>query len=170
MTRAAVALLALALALASCGPRDVQAPEALLGHWSGSLAWRDATTPVAMVVTREGDSLAASLDAPELGLHGQPLGRLSFRSPRVHFAWRDSGGAFAFDGWLRRGLVVGAVSSAALGGERNPTLLPQLALSQRKAERRQRPWPAAVVVESLPASPSGPPRALGTWLAERAAR
>ena len=161
------ALLAL-FALASCGPRDVQQPAALVGHWQGHVAWRDATTPIELEVARSGDSLAATFSAPALGVVERPIGPLAYAPPRVHFTVRDSGGAFAFDGWLRRGLVVGAFSSPALGGETNPSRLPQLALKRRVAPARRAPWPESLSV--APPVPHERERSFGAWLLARAAR
>ena len=126
MTRTSRVALAAAFALgllSSCGPRDSQTAAALVGDWRGHVAWRDGTTPLVLHVRAEGDSLAATLDAPALGVTGQPVGRVSYDSPRVHFAVTDSAGTLAFDGWLRRGLVVGALSGGPTGAETNHTFL-----------------------------------------------
>jgi hypothetical protein len=165
--RLAPALL-LACALASCGPRDRQAPGALLGRWEGHVAWRDATTPLALVVAPDGDSLAAWFFAPALGVDSLAAGRLSFDSPRVHFSLPDSLGDVAFDGWLRRGLVVGALSAPVLGGETNPGRLPQLSLQRRDVRPHRAPWPESLTV--APAVVPEPERSLGAWLAVRAGR
>jgi len=161
---------ALALLLSGCGPRDVQRPDALLGRWQGHVAWRDATTPVALEVTRDGDSLAATLDAPALGVHALRLGRLAYAAPRVHFSVPDSAGALGFDGWLRRGLLVGALSSPAPGGETNPSRQPQLAFGRAPVAARKLPWPAAAGVGAAPPILPAPERSLGAWLRSRAAR
>jgi hypothetical protein len=154
----------LALALASCGPRDVQQPVALVGSWQGHVAWHDATTPVVLDITHSGDSLAAMFSAPALGVDSLPIGKLSYDPPRVHFRVHDATGSWTFDGWLRRGLVVGAFSSPVLGGERNPSRLPQLSLQQRPAIRRRSPFPAAAGVDSVPPPAQVPQRSLGIWL------
>ena len=169
---AAVAVLAalLDLSLASCGPRDVQRPAALVGHWQGHVAWRDATTPVALDVFPSAESLAATFTAPALGVADLPLGRFAYDPPRVHFVVRDAAGRFAFDGWLRRGLVVGAFSSATLGGERNPSRLPQLSLQQRPPVRHRSPFPPEAGVDSVPPPAPLPQRSLGAWLLARLAR
>ncbi len=165
--RTAPAAALLALALCSCGPRDVQTPAALVGRWEGHVAWRDATTPLGLRVEPRGDSLAAWLFAPALGVDSLDVGRLSFASPRVHFAVPDSSGAVAFDGWLRRDLVVGALSARWLP-EANRSRLPQLALGRRVARRHPPPWPESLEV-AAPVSPE-PERSLGAWLRARAAR
>ena len=167
LARLRVAVSALALLLASCGPRDVQQPVALPGRWQGHVAWRDATTPVMLDVTRSGDSLAAMFSAPALGVDSLPIGTLSYDPPRVHFRVHDATGTWAFDGWLRRGLVVGAFSSSTLGGERNPSRLPQLSLQRSPAARRRTPWPAEAGVDSVPPPVRVPQRSLGIWLLTR---
>ncbi len=168
MTRrscAALAAAALALvSLASCGPRDVQTASSLVGDWRGHVAWRDGTTPVLLHVRAEGDSLTATLDAPALGVSAQPIGRVSFDSPRVHFAVADSAGTVAFDGWLRRGLVVGAFSGGPIGAESNRALLPQLSLKQAVKPAKPSPWPEGVVGGEPPIVPA-PQRTLAEWLA-----
>ena len=93
----------------------MQQPEALIGRWQGHVAWRDATTPVMLEVARSDDSLAAMFSAPALGVEELPIGKLSYDPPRVHFTVRDARARSTFDGWLRRGLVVGAFSSDSLG-------------------------------------------------------
>jgi hypothetical protein len=169
VTRAlrATAAAALALLLGSCGPRDVQQPAALAGRWEGHVAWRDATTPVVLTVTPSGDSLAALFSAPALGVEDLPIGTFSYDAPRVHFTVRDETGAYAFDGWLRRGLVVGAFSSTTLGAERNPSRLPQLSLRQPATGKRKSPFPAAAGVDSAPPPARAPQRSLGVWLLTR---
>jgi hypothetical protein len=164
------AVVSLALLLGSCGPRDVQRPTALVGHWQGHVAWRDATTPVALAVFPSADSLAATFTASALGVDDLPIGRFAYDPPRVHFVVRDAAGAFVFDGWLRRGLVVGAFSSAALGGESNPSRLPQLALQLRPPGRRASPFPREAGVDSVPPPALLPQRSLGAWLLARPGR
>ena len=170
MTVVRVAVAAMfALLAASCGPRDVQRPEAPVGRWQGHVAWHDATTPVALEVTRSGDSLAAVFSAPALGVEELPVGKLSYDAPRVHFDVGDRAGPIAFNGWLRRGLVVGALSSGAIA-ERNPSRLPQLSLKRKPEAPRRLPWPAEAGVDSTPPPASEPQRSLGEWLRARAAR
>lgn len=160
---------AVALALSSCGPNDRQSPAALVGRWEGHIAWRDATTPLTLEVARDGDSLVATFGAPALGVEHLAAGRLSYAAPRVHLVVPDSSAPVAFDGWLRRGLVVGSLSSAALGSARNPALLPQFSLRQKSSGKRRMPWPDSLM--------GGPPpvvrtaeRSLGAWLGARAGR
>ena len=163
----AAALVLAALALASCGPRDVQSPAALVGRWEGHVAWRDATTPLALVILRAGDSLAVRFFAPGLGVDSLDAGTLSFDSPRVHFSVPDSAGSIAFDGWLRRGLIVGAFSSPSLGGETNASRLPQLALKLRVPPAHKSPWPEALSVAAPVVRERE--RSLGAWLRARVA-
>ena len=167
MTRRPRAARAAALALcllSSCGPRDVQVASSLVGDWKGHVAWRDGTTPLVLHVRADGDSLDATLDAPALGVSAQPIGRVSFDSPRVHFVVADSAGTVAFDGWLRRGLVVGAFSGGPVGAETNRALLPQLSLKQAVKPAKPSPWPEGVV-GGEPAIVPAPERSLGEWLA-----
>jgi len=157
-----------ALALGACGPRDVQSPAALVGRWEGHVAWRDATTPLAIVVAPRGDSLAVRFFAPSLGVDSLDAGRIAFDSPRVHFTVPDSAGAIAFDGWLRRGLVVGVLSSPLLGGETNRARLPQLSLKRRVPPEHKAPWPDSL--SQSPPEPKERERSLGAWLRRLAAR
>ncbi|MBI5170093.1 MAG: hypothetical protein HZA61_11435 [Candidatus Eisenbacteria bacterium] len=156
--------LALLSFLGGCGPRDVQTAGSLVGEWKGHVAWRDGTTPLVLHVRADGDSLAATLDAPALGVSAQPIGRVSFDSPRVHFAVADSAGTVAFDGWLRRGLVVGALSGGPLAAETNRALLPQLSLKQAVKPAKPSPWPEGVVGAEPPLE-SAKERSLAEWLA-----
>lgn len=167
MTRTSRVALAAAFALgllSSCGPRDSQTAAALIGDWRGHVAWRDGTTPLVLHVRAEGDSLAATLDAPALGVAGQPVGRVSYDSPRVHFVVTDSAGTLAFDGWLRRGLVVGALSGGPTGAETNHALLPQLSLKQAVKPAKPSPWPEGVVGGEPPIVPATQ-RSLAEWIA-----
>lgn len=171
--RAALACAALVLvAGASCGPRDLQTQEALIGEWRGHVAWRDGTTPVTLHVAADGESLVATLDAAALGVSAQPLGRLSYDSPRVHFVVADSAASHSFDGWLRRGLVVGSFSplaEPAAGSApvvRNPSRLPQLSLKRWEKPAQPSPWPEGVVGGEPPVEPA-PERSLGEWLSRR---
>lgn len=163
---AAFALALVAAFAAGCGPRDVQAPGALEGRWQGHVAWHDATTPIVLVVSRDGDSLAARVLAPALADDSLEAGRFAYDAPRVHFAVPDSAGAIAFDGWLRRGLVVGAFSGGALGAESNRTLLPQLSLKRIETRRRTAPWPDSL--NAAPVIAREPQHSLGAWLAAHA--
>jgi hypothetical protein len=166
-TAAPTAVLALAAVLAGCGPRDVQSAGALVGRWQGHVAWRDATTPIALRIEPRGDSLAARFFAPALGVDSLDAGALSFDSPRVYFAVPDSAGAIAFDGWLRRGLIVGAFSSPALH-EPNASLLPQASLRREEPRRHTSPWPESLSVAAP--LPHEREHGLGEWLRDRAAR
>lgn len=156
----------LLLALGACGPRDRQVPVALVGRWQGRIAWRDAETPVALEIAAEGDSLTAVLDAPDLGLARAPIGRVSFDSPRVHFAIPGSRDTVAFDGWFRRGVFTGALSSSALGRGGRTALLPQLAMGRPPG----RPHLPGVVADTLPVArtSAGSPDTLVAWLHARA--
>jgi hypothetical protein len=164
------ALALLALLAASCGPRDVQQPGVLIGRWYGRISWRDATTPVMLDVLRSGDSLSAMFSAPALGVDSLPLGRLAYDPPRVHFVVHDVAGRFVFDGWLRRGLVVGSLASPSFGNETNPSRLPQVSLQQRPANRKKLPFPAAAQVDSVPPPERLPQHSLGAWLLSRLVR
>lgn len=161
-----IALPALALAfLSSCGPADQQSSAALLGEWNGHVAWRDGTTPLTIHIAAEGDSFVATLDAPALGVTAQSLGKLSYGSPRVHFAVADSAAEYVFDGWLRRGLIVGAFSHAGVAGQ-NPSLLPQLSLKRHVESTKPSPWPKGVVGGAPPVAPARE-RSLVEWLSRR---
>lgn len=153
--------------IASCGPRDRQVPAALVGRWQGRIAWRDAETPVALEIAADGDSLTALLEAPELGLSRAPIGRVSFDSPRVHFAIPGARDTVAFDGWFRRGVFTGALSSATLGRGGRTALLPQLAMGRPPG----RPHLPGVVADTLPiaTAAAGSPDTLVAWLQARAA-
>lgn len=162
-----IALPALALAfLSSCGPADLQSSAALLGEWNGHVAWHDGTTPLTLHIAAAGDSLVATLDAPALGVSAQSLGALSYDSPRVHFAVADSAAEYVFDGWLRRGLIVGAFSPVTRGAAQNPSLLPQLSLKRHVESASPSPWPKGVVGGASPVVPANE-RSLGEWLSRR---
>lgn len=184
-------VLALALLLASCGPRDVQSPEALAGHWQGSIAWRDATVPVDLDVERSGDGFAARFTAPELLLRDVPVEAFIYASPKVRFQVPVGGETWAFDGWFRRNLLVGACSGGSLPRTMNRAQLPQLGL--RRLAKPPDPYAADTVrfaggaaslagtvyapVDSVPhpavlllPSPDDDSRAAGRELADRFAR
>lgn len=160
------ALAVLLAAATSCGPRDVQTTDALVGDWKGHVAWRDATTPLVLHVHAEGDSLAATLDAPALGVTAQAVSGMSFDSPRVHFEVPDATGTSAFDGWLRRGLIVGSFSGGTVGPDTNRALLPQLSLKQVVPPVHRSPWPEGVVGGEPPIEPAKE-RSLAAWFAAR---
>jgi hypothetical protein len=85
----------------------------------------------------------------------------------VHLSVPDSAGPIAFDGWLRRGLVVGAFSAPMLG-ESNRGLLPQVSLRRAEAPKHLSPWPDSL--RAQPPMPHEPERSFGAWLRARAAR
>ncbi|MFN8586704.1 MAG: hypothetical protein U0704_02795 [Candidatus Eisenbacteria bacterium] len=161
-----VALAFLLLAAAGCGPRDVQTAQGLVGDWKGHVAWRDATTPLVLHVRAEGDSLVATMDAPALHVTGQPVGRVSFDSPRVRFVVADSAGTITFDGWRRRNLIVGAWSGGPVAGVTNRALLPQLSLQLVVPPVHKSPWPEGVVGGEPPIVPANE-RSLAEWIAAR---
>lgn len=121
-------LAVLALAAASCGPADVQSPDALVGHWLGNVSHRDATARLEFDIERRGDSLVARFTSDEWLVRDQPIGRVAFAPPRVHFELPCAGDTLVFDGWLRRNLVVGTLAPGRGAGERRSATLPQLSL------------------------------------------
>lgn len=140
----AALLAALAAAFgAGCGPRDVQSPDALVGHWEGNLAYRDATLPVDLDIGRRGESLEARLTAPGLMIRDLPVGGFAFRSPKVRFRLPVGGETWTFDGWFRRSIIVGALSGGSLPMTFNRGRLPQLGL--KLVERKPDPYSADTV-------------------------
>ena len=170
-----VLALGLLFASAGCGPRDVQTAQGLVGDWKGHVAWHDATTPIALHVRAEGDSLVATMDAPALNVSAQPIGRVSFDSPRVHFVVADSAGTIAFDGWRRRNLIVGGLvwlAGSRASGAAEPAraaLLPQLSLQLVVPPAHKSPWPEGVVGGEPPIVPAAE-RSLAEWIAARSSR
>ncbi len=164
--RAIRVLALLSLAVVGCGPRDIQSADGLVGDWKGHVAWHDATTPIALHVRAEGDSLVATFDAPALHVSARPVGRVSFESPRVRFVVADSAGTVAFDGWRRRNLVVGAFSGGPVATVTNRALLPQLSLQLVVPPAHKSPWPEGVVGGEPPIEPTAE-RSLAEWIAAR---
>jgi dienelactone hydrolase len=119
---------ALVLAATSCGPADVQSPDALVGHWLGNVSHRDATARLEFDIERRGDSLVARFTSDEWLVRDLPIGRVSYAPPRVHFVVPCAGDTLVFDGWLRRNLVVGALSPSRGAGEGRSATQPQLSL------------------------------------------
>lgn len=170
--RLALAVLAsgLVAALAACAPPDTQGAQALLGAWVGSVTYRDTSTTLTLDVIADGDSLAATFGAPELGVARTRIRRFSYARPRVHFVVAASADTLAFDGWLRRGLLVGVVTSRAVPALERLVVLPQFGFHrpQKKLELAgvDSSFNAPAVVSALP---PGSPRAdtLASWLRSR---
>jgi len=139
----AAALLAAAVLLGSCGPRDVQSPAALAGHWEGNLAWRDQTVPVDLDIAPAGDTLAARFGSPALLLRDLPVKGFRYRSPRVDFRVPVGTGTWDFDGWFRRNMLVGACSGGSLPRSQRLGAMPQLGL------RRVPPAPGPYVADTV---------------------
>ncbi|HTR96340.1 MAG TPA: hypothetical protein VMH61_00415 [Candidatus Acidoferrales bacterium] len=156
-------------AISGCGPRDVQTPAALVGDWPGALSWRGESTPAELEISGEGDSLHVLVSFAALGVRALDAGRLAFEPPSVRFTIPDSGGTIAFGGWLRRGVLAGALTAPATGSERNRARLPLLVVA-RRAPTHALPWPAAAGVGAAPATAPAPERSLGAWMRARAAR
>jgi len=165
--RALLVACALVLLSTGCGPRDVQTPDAPLGAWQGTLSWRGERTPLSLEVSRAGESLAVLVSAPALGVSRLDAGALAFTPPRVRFTIPDSSGPIAFEGWLRRGVMVGALASTSLIAERNPSRLPLVTLS-RVRPRHPLPFPREAGSDSFPPPPPAPERSIGAWLRSRA--
>ncbi|MCC6350699.1 MAG: dienelactone hydrolase family protein [Candidatus Eisenbacteria bacterium] len=127
--------LAAALAfLAGCGPRDVQTPEALAGHYEGSVAYRDETMPVDLDIELRDGRPAARVSLPAMLVRDQPVEAFEFRSPKVRFRLPVGGGTMLFDGWFRRDVLSGVLSGGPLPFTLNRNTLPRLGL--RRVARR----------------------------------
>jgi len=128
-SRFACGILILSLALLNaCGPPDRQSSDALIGHWLGNVSYRDATVRFEFDIERSGDSLVAYFTSDEMLVRARPIGRVSFDKPRVQFVIPDERVPLTFDGWLRRNLIVGTLTSAALPNPERKATLPQLSL------------------------------------------
>ena len=136
-------LTALAVLLGACGPRDVQAPDALAGHWEGSVAYRDATLPVDLDIEVRAGAPVARLTVPGLLLRDVPAEAFAYRSPKLQFRFPVGGETWKFDGWFRRNMVVGTFSGGSLPRTFNRGQLPQLGL--RRVKRKPDPYTADTV-------------------------
>lgn len=130
----ALAALLLALAFAGCGPRDVQSPEALAGHYEGNIAWRDQTMPVDLDIALVEGRPVVRATLPALLSRDVPVEGFAFRSPNVRFELPVGDEAWTFDGWFRRGAFSGTFSGGSLPRTLNRNTLPRLGL--RRIERR----------------------------------
>ncbi len=126
--RALAVLLSALVSLASCGPPDLQSGEALIGHWLGNASYRDATIKFEFDVEARADSLVATFTSDELLVRDLPIGNFSYAKPRVHFVVPGMDEPLTFNGWLRRNLVVGTLSSPHLRNPERRATLPQLSL------------------------------------------
>lgn len=122
------ALLGALGAVASCGPPDRQSSAALVGHWLGNASYRDATVKFEFDVEARGDSLAATFTSDELLVRDLPIGDFSYAKPRIHFVVPGMDEPLTFDGWLRRNLIVGVLSSPHFRNPERKATLPQLSL------------------------------------------
>ena len=139
---------ALAALLGSCGPRVVQAPDALAGHWEGSIAWRDATLPVDLDIEVRAGAPVARLTVPGLLMRDVPVADFRYTPPKLRFRFPVGGETWVFDGWFRRNMVVGTFSGGSLPRTFNKGQLPQLGL--RRVKARPDPYTAQIqVVDQL---------------------
>lgn len=139
----AALLAALALAPGSCGPRDVQSPGALAGHYEGNIAWRDATLPVDLdIEVREG-RLVARASLPAMLARDLPVEGFEYRSPKVRFRLPMGSETWVFDGWFRRSVLSGTFSGGSLPLTFNRGTLPHAGL--RRVVRRPDPYRADTV-------------------------
>jgi len=141
---AAALLAGLALPLGSCGPRDVQSPEALVGHYEGNIAWRDATLPVDLDLEVRDGRLLARATLPALLARDLPVEGFEFRSPKVRFRLPMGSETWVFDGWFRRGIFSGTFSGGSLPLTFNRNTLPRLGL-KRVTRRPAEPYRADTV-------------------------
>lgn len=167
VTRTSRVALAAAFALGllfSCGPRDSQTGRRAGRRLARARRVARRHDPARAARARRGRFARRHARRSALGVAGQPVGRVSYDSPRVHFVVTDSAGTLAFDGWLRRGLVVGALSGGPTGAETNHALLPQLSLKQAVKPAKPSPWPEGVVGGEPPIVPATQ-RSLAEWIA-----
>jgi hypothetical protein len=129
-------LLAVMGALAACAPPDTQGAHALLGAWVGSVTYQGESTPLTLEITPKADSLAAVFGAPELGVAHAVIARFAYAKPRVHFVVPAAADTLAFDGYFRRGILVGVVTSRTIPATERLVLLPQFGFHrpQKKLE------------------------------------
>ncbi len=170
-SRLALASLLLMLgALASCAPPDTQNAHALLGAWVGSVTYQGESTPLTLEIIPEADSLAATFGAPELGVSRAAIAHFSYARPRVHFVVAATIDTLAFDGYFRRGILVGVVTSRAIPTTERLVLLPQFGFHrpQKKLELAgvdstyNAPAPQSQLPPATPRADS-----LATWLRSR---
>lgn len=134
---AAAALLA--ALIGSCGPGDVQSPEALVGHYEGNIAWRDATLPVDLdIEMREGRPVVRAT-LPALLARDLPVEGFEYRSPKVRFRLPVGRESWTFEGWFRRSIISGTFSGGSLPLTLNRNTLPHLGL-KRVTRRPAEPY------------------------------
>ena len=120
--------------VASCGPGDVQSPEALAGHWEGNVAWHDATLPVDLDLEMVDGRLVARASLPAMLQGDVPVEGFSYRSPKVRFRMPMGSETWTFEGWFRRNIISGTFSGGSLPLALNRNTLPHLGL--RRVARR----------------------------------
>jgi hypothetical protein len=128
----------LALVVFSCGPRDVQTSEALVGHWDGHLTYRSRSMWVVLDIVRRDGRLFALMSAPDLLAREWPAGEVTYRPPKLRFTLPVGRESWAFEGWFRRSLIVGNLLNQGIVPGESRALLPQLAL--RKVTRLPEPF------------------------------
>lgn len=141
---AARAAFVLVAAFAGCGPRDVQSPEALAGHYEGNIAWRDQTMPVDLDIALVEGRPVVRATLPALLSRDVPVAGFAFRSPNVRFELPVGDESWTFDGWFRRGAFSGTFSGGSLPRTLNRNTLPRLGL--RRIERRA---PADITADTV---------------------
>lgn len=129
--RSALLAAALFAALAaSCGPGDVQSPEALAGHWEGNVAWRDATLPLDLDLDMVNGRLVARASLPAMLQGDLPVEGFAYRSPKVRFRLALGSETWTFDGWFRRNVISGTFSGGSLPRSLNRNTLPRVGLKR----------------------------------------
>ena len=163
-------VLILATALGACAPPDKQGVHALLGAWVGEITYHDASVPLTLELAADGDSLLATLAARELGVAPVALGRFAYAPPRVHFRVPAGGDTLVFDGFFRRTLLVGTVTSHEVVGAARLVLLPQFGF-QRPRKKLELAGVDSSYNAQGPAAATAPPAAridtLAAWLRTR---
>jgi len=115
---------------ASCGPGDVQSPEALAGHWEGNVAWRDATLPVDLDLEMVNGQFVVRAMLLALFEGDVFVENFTYRSLKVRFRLPMGSETWSFEGWFRRNVISGTFSGGSLPLALNRNTLPRLGLQR----------------------------------------
>jgi dienelactone hydrolase len=112
--------LALAVLCTGCGVASRTAHESPAGHWRGSVTFRGAELPLAVTISRRGDSLLAVFSSPDLLILDQPLRNVAWDPPRIRFQAEELGETIRFDGTVRGDTLRGTMLLQEPGSSEAP--------------------------------------------------
>jgi len=108
------------LALAAARPLSAQGAPAdpqLAGHWEGAIVIVGQELAIAVDIRPGPGGVAATIDIPQQGARGLPLGAVRLEPPRVRFELQTGGSAAVFDGRIDGDRIAGSFTQHGITGD-----------------------------------------------------